>query len=139
MTDMLCSPPRLDDVFRANRDKGQLAVATDAEVAALTGPLEPIPLHYTLRHWTILALHLDLAGQQVTSYRLIGRLYDGTPWITSEIQRLDLNVGRIQTRNSTCAVAGPSAPETEIDYPFLCTALHRLRIGPYFGVPEFVA
>jgi hypothetical protein len=59
-------------------------------------------------------------------------------WVTSEIQRIDLERGLVRTRNSLYKLGTPGRgePPTE-DAAVLCAVLHEWGIGAFLGAPYF--
>jgi hypothetical protein len=59
-------------------------------------------------------------------------------WVTSEIQRIDLERGLVRTRNSLYKLGRPGGgePPTE-DLAVLCAVLHEWGVGDFLGTPHF--
>lgn len=100
-------PKTLDDVFRANREIGQLTLATDAELTQMKGFVEDAGIRHTLTDWQILSVRLHIDGQVQVSPRLVGSVQEtGQFWMTSYVLSVDLEQGLIKTRNSVYRVIG---------------------------------
>ena len=132
-------PTSLDDIFRVNRDHGALSLATEADLRALAGLIEPGPVRHTLVNWMLIKLSLQLPEQARTEiYWLFGfRTENGRRWITSEVQGVDLERMLVKTNNSLYSIAGAPGDESDIYLPALCATLNRWGIGRHFGVLPF--
>ena len=131
-------PGSMDDIIRTNRNHCRLALATEAELERLSGPLQRGRAACHLTRWQILAIHLSGNGKVVNTYHLVGRVR-GTrePWVTSKIQAVDLERRRVRTENSLYGLWGRPGNECDVDLRHLCATLNYWGIGQHFGVPAF--
>lgn len=132
-------PKTLDEVIQANRDRCQLALATDRELDALASDIEDTGCRHTLTHWQIVVIHITARdGTRAASPRLVGRVLEtNQPWMTSEIMGIDAAKGLVRTANSNYRVVGPRVEERELDLMHICATLNAWGVGPLLGVPPF--
>lgn len=129
-------PKSIDDIVRENRDKLQLALATEDELKALETSISDAPVKHQLVGWNVLMLRATAASGQVSSPRLIGRVVDsGDSWITSHVVGIDCEQGLVQTKSSLYRIIGPRADEKDTDLLRICAAMHEWRLGNHYGVP----
>lgn len=134
-------PTSLDDVFRANRDVGTIAIASNEQLAPLRKSVvgkvvTPAPV----TDWRFVAITVDQPKQAVWfEYVYLVGYNEGAPWVTSAIQTFDRRRRLVRTVNSYYRLAGPPGdrelPEAILIH--LCAAFHTWGIGPMFGVPHF--
>jgi hypothetical protein len=131
-------PKSLDEIFRVNRDKGQLSLASDAELAQLTAPVDDTGVRHTLTDWQILMLRVQAPGETVLSPRLTGKILEsGLFWMTSHVLHVDPGRRLVKTRNSTYRVVGDRVNEDKLDLISICATLNTWGIGQCFAVPPF--
>lgn len=132
-------PKSLDDIFRKNRDKGRLALATNEELDKLESKIAYMPIRHKITHWQIFMIHItEESGVQISSPRLIGKVEEtGQSWITSHVTKIDTSNGLIETTNSCYQVIGSRVDEADLDLLHICVTLNQWGIGSSFGVPEF--
>lgn len=131
-------PQSLGQVFRRNRDIGQLTLATDEELALLSAHVDDDGVRHTLDAWQIINICLCINGQTQVSPRLTGCVRGtGAFWMTSHVVQVDLNRGLVRTRNSTYRVAGERVGEDKLNFPGICATLNTWGIGQHFDVPAF--
>ncbi len=128
-------PKHLDEVLRKNRDQMRLAFATPEEIQELSADVSGTSVRHTLTRWQFVVMHVTQGGSPLRSVRLFGWADDiGESWSTSNVTGIDMSTGLVRTANSTYAIAGPRAPEAELDLLHVCASLHQWRLGEYFGV-----
>lgn len=131
-------PKTLDDIFRKNRYKGRLALATNEELEKFESKIADLPIRHKITHWQIFMIHITTEnGAHISSPRLIGRVEESRQsWISSNIIRINSGNGLIETKNSCYQVIGSRVDEAELDLLHICVTLNQWGIGNRFGVPE---
>ena len=122
-----------------NRDKCQLALATDEELDALGCDIAETQCRHTLTHWQIIVIHVTARdGTRAASPRLVGRVLEtNQPWMTSEVTCIDAAKWMVRTANSAYRVVGPRVEERELDFMHICATLNVGGGGRLLGVPPF--
>jgi len=133
-------PENLDEIVRANRDKFQLAFATEDEMKSLERDIPSGgPVRHTLEGWNVLMMHATAGGKVRSVPKLLGSVEGtGQCWITSTIKAIDLDTGLVQTENSLYRVAGARLFEPSVHLLLhVCVYLNQCGAGRYLGIPEF--
>lgn len=135
-------PQNLDDIIRANRDKCQLAFATDEELSALEREFPGAAVgqvRHTLKEWNILMIHVTVDGSLKSIPKLLGNVQEtGQCWITSTVTAFDSQAGLVRTENSLYRIVGPRSAEPDMHLLLhICVWLNQQGAGRYLGVPEF--
>lgn len=134
-------PRRLDDVVRANREKLQLRLATDAEIVTLTRVIPFVDeLNGEISDWRFVAFTSAFNNQRTTHLRVLGnnaRRGVGVK-ITSPIVALDPGSGLVATRRGSIyrLVGKGGVGEPTVDQLLLvCAALWHWGVGDGLRVP----
>lgn len=142
--DDLKIPRRLDEVIRANRDKLQLRLATNAEIVTLTRVIPLVDeLNGEISDWRFVAFECAFHNQRSTHLRALGnnaRRGAGVK-ITSPVVAYDPGARLIATRRgSIYQLAGEAGVgEPTVDQLLLvCGALWHWGVGNGLGVPFVV-
>jgi len=135
-------PRSLDDVFRANRDVGTIAIASDDQLAPLRRSIAgKVAVRGRITDWRFVAITIDQPENAVWReyVYLVGR-HNGAPWVTSAIKDIDRRRRLIRTLNSYYRLDGaPGEGEPPEDILInICAVFHRWGLGRMFGVPPFV-
>lgn len=132
-------PKGLDDIIRENRDKFELRLASDQEKSALYASIPPGPIKNRVENWYFITLFAKSPKQSVVM--LLGHIADSSyPWITSEVQRIDLKSHLVFTQSGSCyALEGPEGKgEPGLDLlTAICAAFHEWGSGKYLGIPPW--
>lgn len=125
------TPKSLDDILRTNRDQARLYLSTEAELAALQGPI-PIGLAKgNIGHWSFITFFLNKtnwAGIYLTGFNEA----ENSSWMTSMVTAI-CDSAVLTTSGSIYILVGE--PTTEPDLPFICATLNGWGVGQNFGVP----
>lgn len=134
-------PKSLDDVFRANRDVGTLAIASDEQLAPLRQSIAgKVVARARVSDWRFVAITVDLPEKGVWyEYVYLVGFNHGAPWVTSAIKAFDRRRRLVRTVNSYYRLAGPPGDDElpEILLINLCAAFRHWGLAPLFGVPRF--
>lgn len=107
-------PTSLDKIVRQNRHLLAVELATDDELAAVTGDIQTDGvIRSEILHWHVVALR-DLAQNQVTLH-ILGRLPSGASWITSPVRVIARDRSAVRTANSIYGLVRPADAEPELE------------------------
>lgn len=135
-------PENIDDIIRVNRDRFQLAFATDAELEGLEQAI-PGPSASVVRHssqdWNILLVHQTIDGSRKSLPVLLGKVLEtGECRVTSAVTAIDSRAGLVRTAHSLYRIVGPRNPTPDRHLLMhICIWLNQRGVGPYYGVPKF--
>ena len=131
-------PRSLDNVIRANRHLAQLRLASDQELAALSGNIAVVQPKDEISNYRLVSIILN--NPDTVSVHLLGTCSAGRSWSTSQVMTLDLERGYAETRiGSVYKLLGPRAhdePDRD-DLICLCAILNKWGVGQRLGVPAF--
>ena len=87
-------------LFRATyrRTPASVGHATEAELAAIAGPVNPASARDLLHAWSLIAVR-DPVGRGTAVHALGWRVDLGNTWITSVLVGVDLNARAVSTRS----------------------------------------
>ncbi len=123
-------PKSLDDVFRANREKGQIYASTPQELNARAGPVPIAACKARISRWYFISIRI---GDQTRVFLCGNNERAHSSWITTTIMSIDRDA--VLTRSgSVYRLVGE--PSDQYDLPFLCAALNAWGVGQLFGVPD---
>jgi hypothetical protein len=129
-------PTILDEIVTRNRDRVQIGLATESEVAALAAAVDcgPGEEKDVLNGWRLVAMRHLPSGDTVV--QLLGdRVRARGPVITSPVLGLDVERCRARTRNSIYRLASKGQGEPPIEQIIgFCAYLHRRGLGQALGV-----
>lgn len=133
-------PADINDVFRKNRDRGELRYATEDDLRRLRTNRIPIKaIKGAIRSWTYIAFEARISDRNDIVVFLTGdNAAERSSWITSAVTDIHENGSErfvATASGSLYKLEGPS--DNELDLPFLCAWLHHRGVGKFFGVPEF--
>lgn len=135
-------PKNIDDIIRVNRDRFQLAFATDAELEgleqAIPGPSASVVRH-SLRDWNILLVHQTIDGSRKSLPVLLGKVLEaGECRVTSAVTAIESRSGLVRTAHSLYRIVGPRNPTPDRHLLMhICIWLNQRGVGSYYGVPAF--
>jgi hypothetical protein len=116
-------PASLDDIVRTNRHRFEVGLATEAEIAAVTGCVPSTgAAKGVIDDWRLVALR-DRPARLVTLH-VLGR-FDSYAWMTSYVSVLSADRARVRTKNSLYGLGRPGAGEPEL--PLLLHVAHTLK------------
>ena len=124
----------IDELFRRNRHAGEIYLATEEELAALSGDIPARHVTRHLRDWCFFTINLIDRGQK--DVHLCGVNVDvnkGMVRVTSQVRSI---AGRAVFTNSGSIyiVDGPATDQPPLRS--LCDILYKWGLGNYFGVPR---
>lgn len=125
------TPKSLDDIIRTNRDKARMYLSTEAELAALQGPIPIGLVKGKISHWSFITFFLtkkSWAGVYLTGFNAA----ENSSWMTSMVTAISGTAVLTRSGSIYILVGEPSA---EQDLPFICATLNGWGVGQDFGVP----
>jgi hypothetical protein len=129
-------PTGLDNIICLNRDKANLALATESQIADLRGPITPGHVRGEFHDWYFYAINTE----EKSVVKLCGYREDGYSWTTSTVRVIDFDAGLVQTTNSTYTLdmsrRGVGEPNTD-HLAMICVQINSTGAGKFLGVPEF--
>jgi hypothetical protein len=135
-------PKSLDDVFRANRDVGTIAIASNDQLAPLRQSIAgKVVARARVKDWRFVAITIDEPDQGAWfEYVYLVGYNEGAPWVTSAIKAYDRRRRLLRTVNSYYRLAGPRGDGDlpEVLLINLCAAFHHWGLAPLFGVPRIL-
>jgi hypothetical protein len=121
-------PTTLGELVRRNRDRLEVGLATEAELASVTGDLESrIAPVGRIDDWRVVALRDRTVAQ--TSMHIIGRFQKTRARMTSDIAVLTPDRACVRTRNSLYMLGEQATGE-----PDLILLLHVAAVLHWWGV-----
>lgn len=126
-------PKSLDDVIRTHRDRMKAYLSTDAEIAALKGP---VPIQYVkgeISDWAFITFFLVQNGLPMV-YLTGSNLAERSSWMTSLVVAIDGDA--VATKSGSLYKLKGDKSEL-LDLPYICATLNGWGIGRLFGVPAF--
>lgn len=135
-------PKNIDDIIRVNRDRLQLAFATELELDRLEQSnldTSAGPVRHNVQNWNILMVHQTIDESRKSLPVLLGNVVEtGQCWITSGVTAINSRAGLVLTANSLYRIVGRRnpAPDSHL-LMHICIRLNQRGIGPYYGVPGF--
>jgi hypothetical protein len=143
VTDILSAmvPTSLDNIIRANRDKFDLALANDEQLAHLSKPVDVNSLiKREFTDWRFIALTADVPERGFWMERvfLVGR-QSHHKFVTSPVVAIDRGHHLVRTQNSVYRLAGdPGIGEPDESMLIMvCATFNSWGWGPLLGVPAF--
>jgi len=132
-------PSALDDIVRANRDKVELALASEEQLAPLSKSVAATnQVRGAISDWRFIAMTVDIPERRLwmENVYLVG-VHEGHDWITSAIQSIDRERMLVRTRNSVYRLIGdPGIGEPDTGALLgICSAFTAWGWGPMLGVP----
>jgi hypothetical protein len=123
-------PTSLREVVR-QKDRGDIRLVTDAEIATLTVPMPAVThMKAHVEDWTL--LHLSLARQPKAAILLMGhRTTDGQYVCTSPVVGIHDRLVFTRSGSTYCC---DGEPKLEPYLPALCAVLNELGVGADLGV-----
>lgn len=130
-------PSSLDNIIRENRDKAEIRLTSEAEIASLATDIHGYEVKAVIDDWHFVSI--VLLHEQGEKIMLLGNLRgDGNTFGSSKVLRIDLASNLVVTHNSVYGLGQKGVGEPDMhQLIFLCTQFHRLGLGEYFGVPHF--
>lgn len=133
---------KLENLITHNRDKAELRVPTDDDLAGL-GLLRPVQMTTRLKQvmepWCLVTL-VNLVAPDDHPDRsqalLLGRDDRGHGWCTSRVSGVDLEQGVVQTKNSFYGILGQrQTPDLQMCM-HLAATFHGWGFGRMLGMPH---
>ena len=107
-------PISLDKIVRRNRHLLAVEIASDDELAAVTGDIRTQGvIRSEILGWHLIALR-DLGQKQMT-FHILGHLPGGTSWITSPVTVIARDHSLVQTANSQYALGRRADAEPDLE------------------------
>ncbi len=134
-------PQSLDDIVRINRDKLSIQQTSPDAIRRLARPIIAPEVRHTLTDWTVISFHAVFEdGGTYERTALLGTTTGPDPvaWITSQVEGIDLDTGRVLTKNSVYGIQGQRSTSEPSLHQLLhvCYAAHYWNFGKMFGIPH---
>lgn len=129
----IITPKSLDDIIRRNREKAKMYLSTEAELAALQGPMPIGPVKGRITHWCFVTFFItgeNWAGVSLTGFNAA----ENSSWMTSVVTAISGDA--VLTKSGSIYIL-VGEPTTEPDLPYICATLNSWGVGQLLGVPPF--
>lgn len=134
-------PRSLEDVIRERRDEVALRMASESEIEALKADIQHDQTRGEVDDWRLISIVVKApSGIDLVKVLLLGdnKTHYGTPWVTSQVQQIDLARNILITDNSVYGLGRRGEGEPNRHHLIaVCAAFHKWGVGEAFGVPHF--